>query len=79
VPFNPFFRGFRSHFLGLAQSDNYWLNIRMPALTYGLRGLVYFKLTMSGLGRDLHSGACMLRLIPTYFLEAPLSSGFVII
>ncbi|KAJ7920592.1 hypothetical protein B0H13DRAFT_2230755 [Mycena leptocephala] len=38
------------------QSDNYWLNTRTPALTYGLRGLVYFKLTVSGPGRDLHSG-----------------------
>ncbi|KAJ7687614.1 hypothetical protein B0H17DRAFT_1160434 [Mycena rosella] len=37
-------------------SDNYWLNTRTPALTYGLRGLVYFKLTISGPARDLHSG-----------------------
>ncbi|KAJ7291897.1 hypothetical protein C8J57DRAFT_1274164 [Mycena rebaudengoi] len=37
-------------------SDNYWLNDRTPALTYGLRGLVYFKLTLEGPGRDLHSG-----------------------
>ncbi|KAJ7685640.1 hypothetical protein DFH06DRAFT_1264782 [Mycena polygramma] len=37
-------------------SDNYWLNTRTPALTYGLRGLVYFKITVSGPGRDLHSG-----------------------
>ncbi|KAJ6603299.1 hypothetical protein DFH09DRAFT_1124141 [Mycena vulgaris] len=37
-------------------SDNYWLNTRTPALTYGLRGLVYFKLTLSGPARDLHSG-----------------------
>ncbi|KAJ7445447.1 hypothetical protein FB451DRAFT_1376152 [Mycena latifolia] len=32
-------------------SDNYWLNTRTPALTYGLRGL-----TVSGPARDLHSG-----------------------
>ena len=38
------------------QSDNYWLNSRTPCLTYGLRGLVYFKLTVSGPARDLHSG-----------------------
>ncbi|KAG6919142.1 hypothetical protein DXG01_008949 [Tephrocybe rancida] len=37
-------------------SDNYWLNTRTPALTYGLRGLVYFKATVSGPARDLHSG-----------------------
>jgi len=38
-------------------SDNYWLNTRTPCLTYGLRGLAYFKLTVSGPARDLHSGA----------------------
>ncbi|KAJ6587365.1 glutamate carboxypeptidase [Mycena sp. CBHHK59/15] len=37
-------------------SDNYWLNARTPALTYGLRGICYFKLTVSGPARDLHSG-----------------------
>ncbi|KAI0753235.1 CNDP dipeptidase [Daedaleopsis nitida] len=37
-------------------SDNYWLNSRTPCITYGLRGLVYFKLTVSGPSRDLHSG-----------------------
>ncbi|KAF8639234.1 hypothetical protein AX17_001719 [Amanita inopinata Kibby_2008] len=37
-------------------SDNYWLNTRTPALTYGLRGLTYFKATVSGPARDLHSG-----------------------
>ncbi|KAJ7462960.1 hypothetical protein FB451DRAFT_1562382 [Mycena latifolia] len=31
-----------------------WLNTRTPALTYGLRGLVYFKPTVSGPARDLH-------------------------
>jgi acetylornithine deacetylase/succinyl-diaminopimelate desuccinylase-like protein len=38
------------------QSDNYWLNTRTPALTYGLRGLNYFKLTVRGPAADLHSG-----------------------
>ena len=38
------------------QSDNYWLNDRTPALTYGLRGLVYFNVSVSGPGADLHSG-----------------------
>ncbi|RDB17221.1 Cys-Gly metallodipeptidase dug1 [Hypsizygus marmoreus] len=37
-------------------SDNYWLNTRTPALTYGLRGLTYIKATVSGPARDLHSG-----------------------
>ncbi|KAF7316621.1 CNDP dipeptidase [Mycena chlorophos] len=37
-------------------SDNYWLNTRTPALTYGLRGLVYFKINVTGPARDLHSG-----------------------
>jgi len=37
-------------------SDNYWLNTRTPALTYGLRGLSYYKVTVAGPGRDLHSG-----------------------
>lgn len=37
-------------------SDNYWLNSRTPCLTYGLRGLAYFKVTVSGPARDLHSG-----------------------
>lgn len=39
-----------------AQSDNYWLNTRTPALTYGLRGISYYKVTISGPARDLHSG-----------------------
>ncbi|KDQ12420.1 hypothetical protein BOTBODRAFT_34393 [Botryobasidium botryosum FD-172 SS1] len=37
-------------------SDNYWLNDRTPCITYGLRGITYYKLTVSGPGRDLHSG-----------------------
>ncbi|OCB89196.1 CNDP dipeptidase [Sanghuangporus baumii] len=38
-------------------SDNYWLNTRTPCLTYGLRGICYYKVTISGPARDLHSGA----------------------
>ncbi|KZT07902.1 CNDP dipeptidase [Laetiporus sulphureus 93-53] len=37
-------------------SDNYWLNNRTPCITYGLRGIAYFKVTVSGPTRDLHSG-----------------------
>ncbi|KAJ7181483.1 hypothetical protein C8R43DRAFT_1083793 [Mycena crocata] len=37
-------------------SDSYWLNTRTPAITWGLRGIVYFSLTVSGPARDLHSG-----------------------
>jgi Cys-Gly metallodipeptidase DUG1 len=38
------------------QSDNYWLNTRTPVLTYGLRGISYYIVTVSGPTRDLHSG-----------------------
>ncbi|KAM0753133.1 CNDP dipeptidase [Meredithblackwellia eburnea MCA 4105] len=37
-------------------SDNYWLGTTSPCLTYGLRGLAYFKVSVSGPGADLHSG-----------------------
>ncbi|KAL8281066.1 hypothetical protein RQP46_006424 [Phenoliferia psychrophenolica] len=37
-------------------SDNYWLGTTSPCLTYGLRGLAYFKVSVSGPGVDLHSG-----------------------
>jgi Cys-Gly metallodipeptidase DUG1 len=40
----------------VSQSDNYWLNTRTPALTYGLRGIAYFAINVSGPGQDLHSG-----------------------
>jgi Cys-Gly metallodipeptidase DUG1 len=38
------------------QSDNYWLNSRTPVITYGLRGLTYWKINVSGPAKDLHSG-----------------------
>lgn len=38
------------------QSDNYWLNTRTPCLTYGLRGIAYYEITVTGPGADLHSG-----------------------
>jgi len=37
-------------------SDNYWLGTKKPCLTYGLRGLSYFKVSVSGPASDLHSG-----------------------
>ncbi|THV02184.1 CNDP dipeptidase [Dendrothele bispora CBS 962.96] len=37
-------------------SDNYWLNTRTPTITYGLRGLAYYKVTIEGPAKDLHSG-----------------------
>lgn len=37
-------------------SDNYWLNTTHPCLTYGLRGVAYYRISVSGPARDLHSG-----------------------
>lgn len=37
-------------------SDNYWLGKSKPCLTYGLRGLAYFQLSVQGCEQDLHSG-----------------------
>ncbi|GAA6064176.1 hypothetical protein JCM10212_003057 [Sporobolomyces blumeae] len=37
-------------------SDNYWLGTESPCLTYGLRGLAYFSVNISGPAADLHSG-----------------------
>ncbi|KAF0992266.1 hypothetical protein HZS_885 [Henneguya salminicola] len=37
-------------------SDNYWLGTKKPCVTYGLRGIAYFFLEVSGPIRDLHSG-----------------------
>lgn len=37
-------------------SDNYWLGTTRPCLTYGLRGLCYFSLSVEGPAWDLHSG-----------------------
>ncbi|CEQ39506.1 SPOSA6832_01029, partial [Sporobolomyces salmonicolor] len=37
-------------------SDNYWLGTTSPCLTYGLRGLAYFAVSISGPAADLHSG-----------------------
>ncbi|XP_066913242.1 cytosolic non-specific dipeptidase-like [Clytia hemisphaerica] len=37
-------------------SDNYWLGQNKPCVTYGLRGLSYYNVTITGADRDLHSG-----------------------
>ena len=37
-------------------SDNYWLGTEKPCLTYGLRGVNYYSIEVSGPGQDLHSG-----------------------
>jgi len=37
-------------------SDNYWLGKRKPCLTYGLRGICYYQVEISGPKQDLHSG-----------------------
>lgn len=37
-------------------SDNYWLGTTKPCLTYGLRGVSYFHLQVTGIAKDLHSG-----------------------
>lgn len=37
-------------------SDNYWLGKHKPCLTYGLRGLAYFAVSVQGCEQDLHSG-----------------------
>ncbi|ORZ40929.1 hypothetical protein BCR44DRAFT_117286 [Catenaria anguillulae PL171] len=37
-------------------SDNYWLGTTKPCVTYGLRGISYFNMTVQGPAWDLHSG-----------------------
>ena len=37
-------------------SDNYWIGKKKPCLTYGLRGLAYFKVSVKCCEQDLHSG-----------------------
>jgi Cys-Gly metallodipeptidase DUG1 len=53
-------QGFLADVDAVCISDNYWLNTRQPCLTYGLRGLTYFIVTISGPGADLHSCASFL-------------------
>ncbi|KAG4301368.1 hypothetical protein PCK1_002294 [Pneumocystis canis] len=37
-------------------SDNYWLGTKKPCLTYGLRGISCYSVTVTGPKADLHSG-----------------------
>lgn len=37
-------------------SDNYWIGKRKPCITYGLRGIAYFTVSIRGFEQDLHSG-----------------------
>lgn len=37
-------------------TDNYWLTTRRPVLTYGVRGIAYFTMDITGAKEDLHSG-----------------------
>mmetsp|Transcript_21379 Transcript_21379/g.35374 ORF Transcript_21379/g.35374 Transcript_21379/m.35374 type:complete len:520 (-) Transcript_21379:63-1622(-) len=37
-------------------SDNYWIGKNKPCLTYGLRGIAYFQVTVQCSEQDLHSG-----------------------
>mmetsp|Transcript_99085 Transcript_99085/g.285900 ORF Transcript_99085/g.285900 Transcript_99085/m.285900 type:complete len:508 (-) Transcript_99085:1622-3145(-) len=37
-------------------SDNYWLGKEKPCITYGLRGLAYFEMSVQCCEQDLHSG-----------------------
>ncbi|CAH8845701.1 unnamed protein product [Trichobilharzia szidati] len=48
--------GFFKNVNYVAISDNYWLGQTTPCLTYGLRGVVYFYVTVEGANRILHSG-----------------------
>lgn len=41
---------------GVCISDNYWVGTKQPVLTYGLRGVSYYTITISGPKEDLHSG-----------------------
>lgn len=44
------------HIDAVCISDNYWLGTKKPCVTHGLRGVAYYKLTISGPAHDLHSG-----------------------
>jgi len=37
-------------------SDNYWLGTKHPVVTYGVRGVSYYEVSVRGPAADLHSG-----------------------
>ncbi|MFV2014304.1 MAG: M20/M25/M40 family metallo-hydrolase, partial [Candidatus Heimdallarchaeota archaeon] len=41
---------------GVVVIDNYWLGTDRPCLTYGLRGMAYMGIEVSGPKQDMHSG-----------------------
>lgn len=41
---------------GAVIADNYWITTEHPCLTYGLRGINYFRVTIEGAPKQLHSG-----------------------
>ncbi|MHA2250548.1 MAG: M20/M25/M40 family metallo-hydrolase [Candidatus Kariarchaeaceae archaeon] len=41
---------------GIMVMDNYWLGEHRPCVTYGLRGMTYVTIELSGPSQDLHSG-----------------------
>jgi acetylornithine deacetylase/succinyl-diaminopimelate desuccinylase-like protein len=41
---------------GILISNTYWVGDERPCLTYGMRGSIDLSVTISGPGRDLHSG-----------------------
>ncbi|KAK5987475.1 Cys-Gly metallodipeptidase dug1 [Cladobotryum mycophilum] len=49
-------KGFFADADAVCISDNYWLGAEKPCLTYGLRGVNYYSIELSGPGADLHSG-----------------------
>jgi Cys-Gly metallodipeptidase DUG1 len=49
-------KGFFADADAVCISDNYWLGTEKPCLTYGLRGVNYYNIEISGPGADLHSG-----------------------
>ncbi|KAF4693143.1 Metallopeptidase M20, variant 2 [Perkinsus olseni] len=42
---------------GICISDNYWMGLERPCVTWGIRGNVYFAVEVRGGTKDLHSGA----------------------